>query len=64
MYHKTKFCVGVDKQKEFCQDVYDGIKNNPELGLGDPNDKHYKPFDEFFCNYDAACRAALQNRCQ
>ena len=51
LYHKTKFCVGVDKQKEFCQHVYDGIKNNPELGLGDPNDKHYKPFDEFFCSH-------------
>ena len=64
LYHKNKFCVGIDKQKEFCRDVYDGIKDEPELGLGDPNDKHYKPFDEFFRIYDATCRAALQNRRQ
>ena len=64
LYHKNKFCVGKTAQKQFCESVYDALKDDAELGIGDANDKHYKPVEEFCRIYDATCRAALQSRRQ
>ncbi len=64
LYPKTKFAIGSDAQRDFCKIVYDGIKDDKELGLGDPNNRHYKSVDEFCRIYDASCRGALQARRQ
>lgn len=64
-YRSVRFVVGEDQQVEFCRDVYDGIKGNPQLRFDDHTDPEtYKDFDEFKRVYDASCRECLNKRRQ
>ena len=64
-YHQTKFCVGDKQVDDFCEEVYDAIKNDPALKFGDNTDpEHYKPFEEFKRVYSQTCQSKLNDRRQ
>ena len=64
-YRQTKFCVGDKQVDDFCEEVYDAIKNDPALKFGDNTDpEHYKPFEEFKRVYSQTCQSKLNDRRQ
>ena len=64
-YHKKKFLLTADDTENFLKSIYDDLKDDPELGWSNKDDKDaYKPFSEFQRVYDASVRGALSDRRQ
>ena len=64
-YHKKKFLLTADDTENFLKSIYDSLKDDPELGWSNKDDKDaYKPFSEFQRVYDASVRGALSDRRQ
>lgn len=64
VFHQTKFLSGDSTVKDYMTEIYDGLKNDPELMWTEPDSETHKPFDEFCRVYEQHCRETLNNRRQ
>ena len=64
-YHKKKFLLTADDAENFLKSIYETLKDDPELGWSNKDDKDaYKPFSEFQHVYSASVRNSLSDRRQ
>ncbi len=62
VYHTTKFIPTPAKLNEMCEQVYHGIKADPELGWdAGPEHETHLPLSEFLRIYSGTCREKMNN---